>query len=98
MGDVVEAEAALDAEPVLVRRPVAPLHRDDAVVLDLVRELAADAAVRTDAVDLALGRVRGVEHARLVDEALLHQRPGRAGLDALAAGDAGGAAHLVVEV
>ena len=67
MVHVVEAEAALDAEPVLVRRPVAALDRDDAVVLDLVGELAADAAIGTDAMDLAIGRVG--EHARLVDEA-----------------------------
>ena len=42
---VVEAEAALDAEPVVVGRPVAALDRDDAVVLDLVGQLAADPAI-----------------------------------------------------
>ena len=63
MVDVVEAEAALDAEPVLVRRAVAALDGDDAVVLDLVGELAADAAIRADAVDLAVGRV-GVTRPR----------------------------------
>src|SRR3954452_14216356 len=98
MMHVVEAEAAFDAEPVLVRRPVAALDRNDAVVLDLIGELAPDAAVRADAVDLALRRVRDREHARLVDEALLHQRAGRAGLHALAAGDAGRRAHRVVEI
>src|SRR3954469_12416602 len=95
MMHVVEAEAAFDAEPVLVRRPVAALDRNDAVVLDLIGELAADAAVGTDAVHLAFGGVRHVEHARLVDEALLHQRAGRAGLHALAAGDAGRGAHRI---
>ena len=63
-----------------------------------IGELAADAAIGADAVDLAFGGVRHVEHARLVDEALLHQRAGRAGLHALAAGDAGRGAHRVVEV
>ena len=43
---VVEAEAALDAQPLVVRRTVAPFDVNDLVVLDVVRELAADAAVR----------------------------------------------------
>src|SRR3954468_4807952 len=98
MMHVVEPEAALDAEPVLIRRAVAALDRNDAVVLNLVGELAADAAIRTDAVHLALRRVRDREHPRLVDEALLHKRAGRAGLHALAAGDAGRGAHRIVEV
>ena len=55
--DVVEAEAALDAEPVVVGRPVLAVDRDDAVVLDLIGQLAADAAIGADAVDLAVGRV-----------------------------------------
>ena len=96
MVDVVEAEAAFDAEPVLVRGPVAALDGDDAVVLDLIGELAADAAIRADAVDLAVRRV-GV-NAALIDEALLHQRASRAGLHALAAGNTGRGAHGVVEV
>ncbi len=55
IADVVEAEAALDAEPVLVGRAVAADHVDELVVLDLVGELAADAAIGADAVDLAVG-------------------------------------------
>ncbi len=51
---IVEAEAALDAEPVLVRRPVAAGDGEQLVVLDLVGELAADAAIRAHAVDLAV--------------------------------------------
>jgi hypothetical protein len=43
--DVVEAEAALDAEPVAVRRAVAAGNADDAVIPDLPGELASDAAV-----------------------------------------------------
>jgi len=61
---VVETEAAFDAEPVLVRGAVAALDRNDAVVLDPVGELAADAAIGADAVDLALRRVRGRSAAR----------------------------------
>ncbi len=47
MMDVVESEAALDAEAVVVRGTVATLHAHDSVVLDVIRELAADAAIRT---------------------------------------------------
>ena len=57
MVHIVEAEAALDAEPVVVGRPVLALDRDDVVVLDLVGQLAADAAIGADAVDLAVGGV-----------------------------------------
>ena len=93
---VIEAEAALDAEPVVVGRPVLALDRDDAVVLHLEDQLAADPAIGAHALDLAVGGV-GVD-AVVVDEARRHQRAGRAGLDALAAGDAGRVAHRIVEI
>ncbi len=96
MMGVVEAEAALHAEAVLVRRAVTALDGDDLVVVDLVGQLAADAAIRADRIDFAVRRI-GVGAFR-VDEGRRHQRAGRAGLDALAAGDAGGIAHRVVEV
>ena len=54
VGDVVEAEAALDAQPVLVGRAVATGDVADLVVLDVVGDLAADAAVGADALDLAI--------------------------------------------
>src|SRR5262249_29612293 len=54
MAHVVEAEAALDAEPVLVRRPVAAADVEELVVLDVVGELAADPAIRAHAVNLAV--------------------------------------------
>ena len=84
---VVEPEASLDAQAALVGRPVPAPHGHDVAVSNLIRDLAADAAVRTDAVRLferqpAVGTVR-------VDPGRLHQRPGRAGLHALAAGHAG---------
>ncbi len=94
--DVVEAEAALHTQAVAVGRAVATLDSDDTVVLDLVGELAADPAIRADAVDLALGRVG--KDAVLVHQGLGHQRAGGTGLDALPAGDAGRGPHRVVEV
>ena len=60
MVDIVEAETALDAEPVVVGGTVAAIDRDDAVVLDLVGQLAADAAIGAHAVDFAVGGV-GIE-------------------------------------
>ena len=95
-GDIIESEAAFHAEPVLIGGALAPGHRDQLVVLDLIGELAADAAIGTDAVDLAVG-IFGAD-ILLVDQRRRHQCAGRAGLHAFAAGDAGGIAHRVVEV
>ena len=88
---VVEAVAALDAEPARVRRAVLALHEQNLVRLDVVGELAADAAVRADRLHLLVGD-------DLPDFAGRHERPGRTGLHALAAGDARGFAHRIVEV
>src|SRR4029078_12271792 len=68
----------------------------DLVVLDLVGELAADAAIRADAVHGAVGLAE-------IDVVFCHprrrhQRAGRAGLHAFAAGDAGRSPHRIVEV
>ena len=52
---VVEAEASLDAQPARVRRPVAPIDRQNLFVLDVVRQEAADAAVRARRLDLGVG-------------------------------------------
>ena len=52
---VVEAVAALDAQPLVVGRAVAAFDVEDLVVLDVVGELAADAAVRAHRVDLLVG-------------------------------------------
>ena len=51
MVDVVEAEAALDAQPVVVGGPVAAVDVEDLVVLDVHRGLAADAAIGAQRVD-----------------------------------------------
>ncbi len=96
IADIVEAEAALHAQPVLVGRAVAAGDVKQLVVLDLVGELAADAAIGADAVHLAVGEFGA--HVLVVDQRRRHQRAGRAGLHAFAAGDAGRVAHRVVEV
>ena len=88
---VVEAEAALHAQALLVGRAVTAGHHQDLVVLDVVGQLAADAAVRADRIHLLVG----LHHA---DAAGRHQRAGRAGLHAFAAGHAGRGAHRVVLV
>ena len=96
VADVIEAEAALDAEPLLVRRAVAAIDIEQLIILDLVGELAADAAIGADAIDFAVGSYR--QHAGLVDQRLFHQGAGRAGLDAFAAGNASAVAHRIVEI
>ena len=95
---VVEAEAALDAEPVLVGVAVATVDLDDPVVLDRDARLAADAAERAERVDDLVELLDDAGLAGLVHQRLLEQRAGRAGLHALAAGDAGRQAHRVVHV
>ena len=57
MAHVIEAEAAFDAEPVLVRGSVAAVDVKELVVLDLVGDLTADAAVGADTRDLAVDAV-----------------------------------------
>src|SRR5262249_4349383 len=94
-GDVVEAEAALDAKPVLVGRPVATRDVEELVILDAVGELAADAAIGADAVHFAVGLAG--EDVILVHHGRRHQRPGRPGWPAFPAGVAGRSAHWVVE-
>src|SRR5262249_23581776 len=46
MLDVVESVTTLDAEPARVGGPILSLHEQNAVVLDVIRQLATDAAVR----------------------------------------------------
>src|ERR1044072_7358726 len=93
---VVEAEAPFHAEALLVRRAVLAGDGDDLVVLDLIGELAADAAIGADAVDFAVG-LAGKEIV-LVHHRRRHQRAGRAGLHALTARNARAVPHRVVEV
>jgi hypothetical protein len=49
--NVVEPEAALDAQAVVVGGAVAPVDVEDLVVLDVHRGLAADAAIGAERID-----------------------------------------------
>src|ERR1700730_3826730 len=94
--DVVEAEAALDAKPILVRRAVVAGDVEELVVLDLIGELAADATIGANAIHAPVGKFGA--HVRRVHHRRRHQRAGGTGLHALAAGHARGDAHGGVEV
>src|SRR6185437_12120702 len=85
--NVVEAVAAFHAQPLLVRRAVLAGDVKQLVVLDVIGELAADAAIRTDAVNRAVGLT--LEDVVGVDKRRGHQCAGRAGLHAFAAAHAG---------
>ena len=87
MMDVVETEAALDAEAVVIGRAVAAFGIDHLFVLDLIGDLTADAAERAERIDL-LVRI-GDAGLVVIEHHRGHQRPGRTGLHAFAAGDAG---------
>ena len=78
---VVEAEAALHAQALVVGGPSRPSTRTILSSFDVVGELAADAAVRADRIDLLVGRPR-------VGRSRGRQRAGGAGLHAFAAGHA----------
>ena len=67
------------------------------LVLDLIAELAANAAIGTDRVNLAVDLAGAVLGDR-IDDRFRHQRAGRAGLHAFAAGDASRTAHWIVEI
>src|SRR5487761_1097815 len=83
MANVVEAEAARDAESGEMRRPGAAIDVEELIVLDLVSDLAADTAIRADAVGFTVGTL-GAD-AALVDQRRFKERARRAGLDAFAA-------------
>ena len=88
---VIETIAALHAQTLMVRGTIAPVDADDLVVLDVIGQLATDAAVRAHRIDFFVS----------LDLICLFggsQRAGRAGLHAFAAGHAGGCAHRVVLV
>ena len=96
-GGVVPAVAALDAQAVLVAGLRAALGEGDRVALlvDVVGERTADAAVRADGVD---GLELGARPDRHVADRLVGQRARRAGRDALPARHARRLAHRVVQV
>ena len=70
---------------------IAPLDGQDTVAGDVVGELAADAAVGADRVDLTFGDKGVVASGR-------HQCPRRAGLNALTTAHAARRSHRVVEI
>src|SRR5262249_4146890 len=87
-GRVAHAVAALHAQPAVRAGLLAPFGERDRVLLavHVVGQRAADAAVWADRVH----RVQlGARPDRYVADGLVGQRAGRAGRDALAAGDAG---------
>src|SRR6266571_3633542 len=94
--NVIEAEAALDAQPILVGRPVLAGDVEKLVVLDVISELAADAAIRADAIDGAISL--GGKDIALVHQRRWHQRTGGTGLHAFATSDASRSAHRIVKV
>ena len=75
----------------MIGRTVAAVHTDDQVVLDVVSQLATDAAKRAHGIDFF------VDHLG-ADLGFGHQRAGRAGLHALAASHTRAVAHGVVQV
>src|SRR6266550_9119525 len=94
--NVIEAEAALDTEPVLIGRPVLAGDIEQLVVFDVIGELTANAAIRTHAVDRPVGF--GGKDIALVDQRRWHQRTGRTGLHAFATGDTSRSAHRIVKI
>ena len=88
---VIESVAPLHAQAPVIGGPVASLHVQDGVVLDVIREQAAHAAVWTH-------RVHRLVRHRQPDAAGRHQRPRGTGLHALAAGDAGALAHGITGI
>ncbi len=97
IGNVIESEPAFDAQAVLIGEAVAALNEGDLVVLDLVRDLTADAAIGADRVDFAVHFPAAVLGDG-IDDRFRHQRAGGTGLHAFPAGDAGRLPHRVVEI
>ena len=80
----------------MIGRAVAAFRVDHLLVLDLIGNLAADAAERAERIHLPVGI--GDAGLVLVQHHRRHQRAGRTGLHAFAAGDAGRFPHRVVEI
>ena len=94
--NVVESEPAFHAQPAVIGRAVLAGHVKKLVVLDVVGELAADAAIGAHRIDFAI-RIGGAD-VGVVDQRRRHQGAGRTGLHAFPAGDAGAGAHRIVEI
>ena len=91
MAHVVEAEAPLHAQALLIGQTVAALDADDRIVLDVVGELATDAAIRAHRRHLAVDR-------REIGVLRRRERARGTRLHAFAARHAGRLAHRVAQV
>ena len=93
---VIPSVAPFHAQAFLIARAVAPLGKDDGVLLlvDVIGERAAHTAVGANAVHAL--ELRGRPQRRR--DGFVDQRAGRTYGDALAAGDAGALAHWIVEI
>ena len=87
VGYIIEPEPAFYAQTAFVGRTFDTVDPGDLVVLDLERQLTADAAVGANALDLAV-EILAVADQVFIDGRRRHQRAGRASLNAFAAGDA----------
>ena len=96
VADVIEPEAALDAESALVAGTLTAVDGNDFIVLDVIGDLTAHPAVGTDAVDPGVGIDDA--HPAIVQQGRLHQGACRTDLDAFATGDAGRVRHGIVEI
>ena len=96
VADVVEAEPALDAQAAAIGRPVAAPDRHEGVVLDLIVDLAAHAAIGAHAGHLGEGLT--LVHAGGIHHRRGGQGAGGTSLHALAASHASAVAHGVVKV
>src|SRR6185437_3946739 len=96
IADVVEAKAAFHTQALLVGGAITAADIEQLVVFDVIGELAADAAIGAHRVHLAVGEFGA--HVLVVYQRRRHQCAGRTGLHAFAAGDAGRAAHWIVEI
>ena len=93
---IVQAETPLDAEPLFVGWSITAIDLDYPVIFQMVGDLAANAAERTDAVD---GAVRGADaDTGFVDHGGRQQCAGGAGLHTFATGHAGRLSHRVIEI
>ena len=88
---VIESIAPLDTEATVIGWTIAPVNADDRVVFDVIRELATNTTIRTDAIDRFVGD-------NLICALCRRQRTGRAGLHTFAAGHTGGYAHGIIKI
>ena len=92
-----ETKAAFDTETAFVCRAVDALDMFDHAILDLERDLAANAAEGADAFSLGI-IILAVANLFLIHDGCRHQGAGWAGLNAFAAGHTRGLTHGVRDI